>query len=542
MLKISKHKIAVLLAYSLVNVVLSLGIVYIINLVISGSQRYPRGYLGLVFFGFTIGSYLLNIFFQKKIIRVTYNMVYDNEFAIIKKITETSMTRLEAIGTERVYGIVEDLRVFVFFPGLLTNAINCVLMIVLCISYLFTISVKGSGIVVFLIAAISFVYFFRTSKLGKKVNTLRNNNDVFNRYVKDVLQGFKELKISLTRRHNLLNRFLGPNRSSSKALDIHLANNFTVLNFLSQYGFYFIIGVILFPLPLLGYISAREVASFVIILLFLSGPITRLISLQNLFTRTMVSSKRIKAFFRDIESGSHSGEEKNSVPQPFHSLALDACRYHYPNGQFSIGPIDFCIGRGEVVFVIGGNGSGKSTFINLLAGLYQPAAGAILLNGKEARTDTPAYQDLLSAVFTDNYLFCENYDDYQLGGNPAFKELLTTMKLDKVISGDEDSAVRRTFSKGQSKRISMIYALLEDHPLLILDEWAADQDPYFRKYFYERLLPKLKAQGKTIIAVTHDDAYFSQADRVIKFDYGKIVTDIQMSEQVFDKEILWNNH
>ena len=115
------------------------------------------------------------------------------------------------------------------------------------------------------------------------------------------------------------------------------------------------------------------------------------------------------------------------------------------------------------------------------------------------------------------------------------------MKLNKVVVDDTEEAARRNFSKGQSKRMSMIFALLEQHPILILDEWAADQDPYFRKYFYENLIPKLKKEGKVIIAVTHDDAYFGHANRIIKFDFGQVVKDIEIKEQVFDKEILWRN-
>src|SRR5690606_19266542 len=110
-----------------------------------------------------------------------------------------------------------------------------------------------------------------------------------------------------------------------------------------------------------------------------------------------------------------------------------------------------------------------------------------------------------------------------------------------IIQDDSESSARRTFSKGQSKRMSLIFSLLENHPILVLDEWAADQDPYFRKYFYENLIPRLKKEGKTIIAVTHDDNYFKYADRLLKFDYGKITKDIKIKENNFEREVLWSN-
>ncbi|MCG8463435.1 MAG: ATP-binding cassette domain-containing protein, partial [Xanthomonadales bacterium] len=71
------------------------------------------------------------------------------------------------------------------------------------------------------------------------------------------------------------------------------------------------------------------------------------------------------------------------------------------------------------------------------------------------------------------------------------------------------------WSQGQRKRLALIAALAEDRDLLLLDEWAAEQDPMFRRYFYETLIPQWRASGKTVIAVTHDDQYFHCADRVL---------------------------
>ncbi len=113
------------------------------------------------------------------------------------------------------------------------------------------------------------------------------------------------------------------------------------------------------------------------------------------------------------------------------------------------------------------------------------------------------------------------------------------MKLDKTILNDNEESVRRNFSKGQSKRVSLIFSLLESKSILVLDEWAADQDPHFRKFFYEELIPKFREEGKTIIAVTHDDAYFNQADRIIKFDAGKIVKDIKFKKEEKLEENFW---
>jgi len=78
-------------------------------------------------------------------------------------------------------------------------------------------------------------------------------------------------------------------------------------------------------------------------------------------------------------------------------------------------------------------------------------------------------------------------------------------------------------STGQRKRLALISSLLEDRPIVMFDEWAADQDPHFRKHFYEDIIPSLRASGKTILAVSHDDNYWHVADRVLKMEYGQFV-------------------
>lgn len=79
------------------------------------------------------------------------------------------------------------------------------------------------------------------------------------------------------------------------------------------------------------------------------------------------------------------------------------------------------------------------------------------------------------------------------------------------------------YSQGQRKRLALLMAVSEKRGCLLLDEWAADQDPRFRKFFYRELLPLLKQQGVTVVAITHDDRYFDMADRLFKMDSGRLI-------------------
>ena len=203
---------------------------------------------------------------------------------------------------------------------------------------------------------------------------------------------------------------------------------------------------------------------------------------------------------------------------------------------FYLEPLDLTINKGEVIFITGGNGSGKSTFGNLLTGLYRPLEGTIYLNEQEVTPDQYRhYSNTMAAVFTNNYLFSENYDDFDLQPeNEELSDYVEMMKMEEVLKfNDEKSSFDKNLSKGQRKRLALIYALMENKDILVLDEWAAEQDPAFRRHFYQTVLPELKRKGKTIVAITHDDDYFQCATRVIKFNFGRLVKDsLSVSEEV----------
>jgi putative ATP-binding cassette transporter len=527
MLKFKIKNIISLLLYAIPNTILSFGIVYIINNVLANIEEFLKDYMGIVFIAIIIYTYLLNIIFQKGLNKFTFDILYDNEKKVFSQILKAPLQKLEELGSQRFFTAVEDLRTFAFLPYTVTHTINSLLMLVLCLIYMFTISIVSAFIVVGLIIAVAGCYFFVMNTMSKEVATLREYNEHYYKHVDDVMKGFKELKLSFFRRQSLMNNFLIPNRDDAKNLDFRINYIFLSINLISQYGLYFVVAVILFLLPSLGLLNREDTIAYVVIILFISGPINNLINLQQMYTRFMVANRRLKRFVKDFQIIDDSEYQSASQIQKFEKLSFDNITFRYDEddeSSFSVGPINLDIHNGEVIFIVGGNGSGKSTFINLLTGLYPSNGGEIRIDDMPCKTIV-TLQNSMAAVFTNNHIFSHNYDDYSLEQNKEYLALLKEMQMETIVKDDTESAARRKFSKGQSKRMSLILALLEKKPFLILDEWAADQDPHFRKLFYEELIPKFKKAGKTIIAVTHDDAYFHKADRILKFDYGKIVKD-----------------
>lgn len=542
MLKLKFSQILFILLYAFPNTILSFGIVYIINNVISGKEEFQTDYMGIVFVSIVVYTYLLNIFFQKKLNVYSYEILYNNEKKIFNKILNTPLITLEKMGSQRFYTAIEDLRIFSSLPEVVTHTINSLLMLLLCVVYLFTLSVYAALVVIVLIVVIGAIYFFVINAMSQKVSELRKYNEHYYKYVNDVIEGFKELKINLERRLNLLNVHLGPNRERAKELDFKVNYIFLSINLISQYGFYLVIAVILFLLPNLDLLKKEDIVSYVVILLFITGPINNLINMQNIYTRFIVANNRIIKFLEDFKNDNSEVSVRQDLE--FDSLEFNAIGFDYQDSgkenSFCLGPIDLTVKKGEMIFIVGGNGSGKSTFINVLTGLYKPSKGEMLLNDVPVNSSVEL-QNLTAAVFTNNHIFSHNYDNYELKDNKEYIELLKLLEMDKVVLDDKEESARRNFSKGQSKRMSLIFALLENKPILVLDEWAADQDPHFRKFFYENLLSKLKAEGKTIIAVTHDDTYFKHADRILKFDFGKIIKDTAVkSTDNMELETLWH--
>lgn len=542
MFKITWKNIVFLCLLAIPNTLFTFGILYIINGIIAGKTLFYAAYIGQLFFLIVVLSFGLNMFLQRKIIAFTFNAIYENELKIFSSLQQTSLRQLEAIGPERIYGIVEDVRLFAYLPSIMSGTISSLISLVICLIYYFILSFTAAMIVVSMIALMAMGYVIYNKRLFKRVQLLRKLNDLYFKVVDDILKGFKELKLSTVKSTNLFDKFLGNNRKEVRDVEIGIVNRYLVLNLFSQYGLYLLLGVVLFLLPLFHLLNRESVISFVVILLFIIGPITNLIGMQNFYTRSYVANQRVTAFLEDLNELS---VEPAGVLEVFNEeveeLRFENITYQHESADFDssfiMGPINLTIRKGETTFIIGGNGSGKSTFINCLTGLYRPSGGSIYLNGEKVTNDGRYYKDKISAIFTDNHLFSRNYENYALKKNKEYNRLLEIMKLDTVVLDDREESARRKFSKGQGKRMAMIFALLEDRPILVLDEWAADQDPYFRKYFYEKLLPQLKAEGKTIIAVTHDDAYFKCADRILKFDYGKIVRDLNGMPQ--EGELLW---
>ena len=529
--KRSKWFYALLVFISIINGFLHITILYFLNQFVS--QRPINGFFGgydYIFYGAIILlSLILNRAFQKYLIHITRDVAFDFETTILKKIKTAKYESFTELGKERVFTAIGDARSLGSIPAFVMGVINALIILTGSFTYLSWTSTKGTLILMGAMVVLLIIYLIRNQKIEKELNILRDLQDRYYQYLSDLLYGYKEIKMDRARNDNIFSKYIIKNREEGKQISISTSVQYMNNELIGAYSWYVIMGLILFVLPRALNVGPGDLSIFVVTILFMMGPIATLISIFPTYTGVKIAIDRLKKFNTLLDHKLIAQNESSTgAGVAFESLEMKDIVFKYKSDSndnpFQFGPVNFRIDRGEIVFVVGGNGSGKSTFANLLIGLYDAHDGDILLN-EHIAVEGEMMKDYVSVIFSDIHLFSENYDGHVLEEiMPRLEYLIRLMRLEDVVKiRDEKAFIEPNLSKGQRKRLALIYALLENKPLLVIDEWAAEQDPEFRLYFYEVLLGELRKEGKTIIAITHDDKYFHVADRVVKFDYGSLV-------------------
>ena len=511
---------------SLISAAAGIGLINEINRLIAGSASMTpalgAGFVGLLvlLFGCGFGS-------QALLTALGHRVVYELRLQMVKRLLDTSIEQLEKIGEASLYAtlskdIVSIGQAFNRMPFVFYNLVlmlgGCLYMAWLSWQLL-VICAVGLGLGTWLAHG----WFAKMRALMKRV---RETDDRLYSAYQGAIEGRFELALNAQRKERFYALDLQPAAEYARRNEVHadrywtLSLNWTVALILALAGGLFAAGA------WLG-VSNGVLAAFVLVLMFLRMPLNDLIgSLPTLVAGNVSLAKIQTLAFADYRSEFSAPTGEPDAGQPM--LELQALSYDYPHPAddygFRLGPVNLSIAKGEILFIVGGNGSGKSTLAKLLTGLYEPSAGTLKLQGV---TVTPALRDWyrahFSTVFSTFYLFerlVGPQGDFDASLAQAWLERL---RMQRKVSIDAQGGLSTTrLSQGQRKRLALLVALVEERPILLLDEWAADQDPGFRAFFYRELLPELKAQGKTLIAISHDDHYFSVADRILKCDGGQL--------------------
>lgn len=468
--------------------------------------------------------------FERAIMTIE-DAIYNVRIRLTRKIQQVELPFMEEKGSNSLYArfTKSDTLISQAIPQI-TGAAQMSVLLIFSFLYLafispisFLVSIAGIIIAVF-------VFLSRTKRISNLLHEVQKKEVKYFNSISQLINGFKEIKLNRNKGRDILNN-IAAQSAEIERIKVEVGKQESRLWGHGRILVYSLLPVLIFIVPSMSQIDIDNIFKISSTILFITGPIAILINVLPVINRVNLSVEEIAQLEEEMDKAI-AGEECDSDGlefSDFEKIEVRDISFSYPHNRsdmgsdFIAGPFEVTINRGELLFIIGGNGSGKSTFIKLLTGLYYPDKGNFYVDSSKIdRTNYSAYRELFSAIFTDFHLFDKLYGVKNSDAEKV-SYWIEKMKMQDKVQYRDGGFTRTSLSTGQRKRLALIAALMEDRPVLVMDEFAADQDPQFRQYFYETLLPEIKSMGKTVIAVTHDDHYFHVADRLLKMDEGKIV-------------------
>lgn len=464
--------------------------------------------------------------------RMVEEIVLNIRLRLAEKIRNTDLRAFEQMDRASLYNAISAHTLSISrASSIVVSAATSLVLLACAFVVIYLQSTTAFLILAAALALVLGTLFSQRQKILAAHDAITAQDNIFVARFGDLLDGFKELKMDAAKNRDFFENALAPAARESR--DLRTAGGLTVNRsvLVASSALFVLLSAVVFLLPVFAPADTAKLVFITTLIVFIIGPMSEVVFSFSTLTDVNASITeiyRIEAKLDSVfEAGARDVVTAAPTPAQFKTIRCEAMSFAYPNERgepsFSLEPFDFQLHAGETVFITGGNGSGKSTFLKVLAGLYPPDSGAILLDGTPVGADNrPAYRGLFSPIFTDYHLFELLYGTTHVDAERVAEWLRRTDLLHKTAI-EQRRITNVRLSTGQRKRLALVLAVLEDKPILLLDEWAAEQDPVFRRKFYREILPDLKAHGKTVVAVSHDDDHYEVADRVLKMDFGKFV-------------------
>jgi cyclic peptide transporter len=463
---------------------------------------------------------------QSKLITLTNDLVYDLRMKLLNRVLSTTFQKFEKIDSGRVYATLNnDTEVLAGAPGLVVNVVSQLAIVIFVFIYLATLSLIPTLFTLLFIGVVVVIYSIVSKGINRLFEEVRDTQNVFMRLIEGLVKGYKELSLN----RNIKKEYNEEVRETCD--EYRQKRNISLIRFLHTRLFTaFMLYALLITVSiafryLFPQIKLFTLIAFAVALIYVIGPINVIMGAVPNTMRLRIAWKRIKGFLNDLQYVKNYKEAVLVTRERLVGrLKANDLMFSYDaeneRERFTVGPINFEVGKGEVLFIIGGNGSGKTTLAKLITGLYLPDSGKIEID--DAELSQQELGECFSAVFSDFHLFKRLYNIDLDARERVIEKHLDELDLDSKVAIEDHSFSTIDLSGGQRKRLALFKVYLENNPVYLFDEIAAGQDPDFRKFFYRELIPRMKKDGKIVIAITHDDHYFDAADKIIKMDMGKI--------------------
>ena len=501
-------------------------VLYILN---AGASHAAQGEALARYLVMFIAAELIFLYCQKYLLltalRETEKVLHLYRRQQIERARHCDLDAFERIGPARFFAAVtQQTKILSSSISMVVMASQFVVVVMFALLYLAWLSVPAVLLTLLILGLGGVVYRSRMIAAYAAFRGAAEENAFFNT-INDLVSGFKEIRLNGARSAEFA-AFATAISQKVVGLKGDIDVKLTDLFLFSHVVFFGLAAAIVFVLPAFGIVQSEQLLKIVTVVLFLIGPIVNVIGSASAFASASAACAQMVDLEKQLEAASVSSRDSSEQVRRFDEIRLRGAAYRHGvdgEGGFQVGPLDLSLRRGEMLFVSGGNGSGKSTVLKLLTALYLPQQGEIVLDGATVGPERrEAYQSLFSTVFSDFHLFERTFglgdlDDAEVATwlakmGLAGKTALNNRRFDTIL-----------LSTGQRKRLALVVAMLEDRPIYVLDEFAADQDPEFRRKFYDEILPAMLERGKTVVVVTHDERYFDRATRRVIMDEGRIV-------------------
>jgi putative pyoverdin transport system ATP-binding/permease protein len=532
LLKSSWQKLAIASLTGFLSGISSAGIIALMNHILhSWGQPQPIGWL-LGFIALALFSLLCGVVSQLVLIRLAQGSIFQLRLQLGRRILGADLAQLERLGSGALMAaLTEDVQSIANAFWLIPFLCIDLAMVIGGLGYILWLSWQMLLLVCLIIFSFLGVYKKILVRAKRELNDSRQEKDRLFDHFKAVTDGAKELKLGFDRRESFFDDDLQVTAALARDSQVRGLSWFSLIDNFGKFAFFLTFGLVLFVFPRVLKMDAGTLSGYLITFTYLSKPLESLIARLPILSQASVALDKIDSLNLSLQDQQEPQTQRPEAIAPhWQSLNLTNIHHTYPGDQedqrFSLGTLNLSFSPGELIFIIGGNGSGKSTLAKLLTGLYVPETGTIEFAGQTiTAANREWYRQHFSVVFSDFFLFDRLLGVTQDRLETAAQTFLAKLKLTHKVTIEGDRLSTTALSQGQRKRLALMYAWLEDRPIYLFDEWAADQDPAFREIFYTEFLPELKAQGKTVFVISHDDHYFSVADRVIKLEYGAIEYD-----------------
>ncbi|MEM9388545.1 MAG: cyclic peptide export ABC transporter [Pseudomonadota bacterium] len=463
---------------------------------------------------------------QVLLIRVSATVTTDLRARIYNVVARAPLAAVESVGPSRLMAVLTaDVPRIVGGARLVPEVLTSAMTLLGLFGFLYYLNAEVAAFVLLAIG-IGVVTYQVPVFIGRRyLARSRHHLDSLHEGIRGLVYGVKELKLNRLRRDAFLDEVL---MDSERKVRQAQKTGQSVLRVAMNYGNligFFVIGAVSFIVINHTTLTRAELVGVIMVLLYVSGPVGMLLSFVPQLMSAGISYRKLKQLLSALPSEGVS--DKVIEPMSWQTLEFTDVTYVHKDASgeaaFKLGPVSFTLERGSVTFIVGGNGSGKSTLSKLISLHYRPDGGKIHFDSVRVDEQTiTTFRQKISVIYSDYYLFAKLLMVRSSKATAKVNHYLKMLELDHKVSFDGSAFSTLKLSDGQRRRLALLVSFIEDSDLYLFDEWAADQDPRFKVVFYTEILPELKARGKAVVVISHDDRYFDVADRLIHMEDGRI--------------------